>query len=177
MPLNKSALRRDVVHKELSARSEGAYEFRMQNISAVLQELGLDRVKGYLPAKNVGNVKDVIIDLINELWGRQQQLEQPTDDEVALETRILSARLKFSGSRLEPPPGNKNVHRSKVQTNRFVRDPNVIAWVTELAKGIHLSHRVVDRIHRHQKPNAPAIAAIKACHQNNRGRAAFIERR
>ena len=42
---------------------------------------------------------------------------------------------------------------------------------------IHLSRRVVDPIHPHQKPNAPAIAAIKACHQNNRSRAAFIERR
>ncbi len=30
-------------------------------------------------------------------------------------------------------------------------------------------------IHRHQKPNATAILVIKACHQNNRGRAALIE--
>ena len=30
---------------------------------------------------------------------------------------------------------------------------------------------------RHQKPNPPAIAAIGACHQNNLGRAAFIERK
>ena len=36
---------------------------------------------------------------------------------------------------------------------------------------------VVDLIHRHQKPDAPAMAANKACHQNNRGRAALIERR
>jgi aspartokinase len=32
-------------------------------------------------------------------------------------------------------------------------------------------------IHRHQKPNATAILVIRACHQNNRGRAALIERR
>jgi hypothetical protein len=32
-------------------------------------------------------------------------------------------------------------------------------------------------IHRQQKPNATAILVIKACHQNNRGRAALIERR
>ena len=40
-----------------------------------------------------------------------------------------------------------------------------------------ISRRVVDLIYRHQKPNVAAIPAIKACHQNNRGRAAFIERR
>jgi hypothetical protein len=32
-------------------------------------------------------------------------------------------------------------------------------------------------IHRHQNPNVAARAAIKACHQNKRGRAAFIERK
>jgi hypothetical protein len=42
---------------------------------------------------------------------------------------------------------------------------------------VHLSRRVVGLIYRHQKPNAPAMAANKACHQNNRGRAALIERR
>jgi hypothetical protein len=40
-----------------------------------------------------------------------------------------------------------------------------------------ISRHVADLIHLHQKPNAPATAAIKACHQNNRGRAAFIERK
>jgi len=33
-------------------RSEGSIEFKHQNISAVLQRLGLPRIKGYLPASN-----------------------------------------------------------------------------------------------------------------------------
>jgi Domain of unknown function (DUF3883) len=33
-------------------RSEGSIEFKHQNISAVLQQLGLPRIKGYLPAAN-----------------------------------------------------------------------------------------------------------------------------
>jgi hypothetical protein len=33
-------------------RSEGSIEFKHQNISAVLQLLGLPRIRGYLPAKN-----------------------------------------------------------------------------------------------------------------------------
>jgi len=34
------------------ARSQGSIEFKHQNISAVLQELGLPRIRGYLPAAN-----------------------------------------------------------------------------------------------------------------------------
>jgi hypothetical protein len=45
------------------------------------------------------------------------------------------------------------------------------------APPIHPSRHVADPIHLHLKLNAPATAAIKACHQNNRGRAAFIERK
>ena len=37
-----------------------------------------------------------------------------------------------------------------------------------------ISRRVVDLVHRHQKPNAPAMTAYKACHHNNRGLAALI---
>jgi hypothetical protein len=33
-------------------RSQGSIEFKHQNISAVLQELGLPRIRGYLPASN-----------------------------------------------------------------------------------------------------------------------------
>jgi 5-methylcytosine-specific restriction protein A len=135
VPLNKSALRREVLQEDLSARTDGAYEFRMQNISAVLQELGLDQVKGYLPAKNVGRVKDEIVELINELWGRQQEFELPTDDEAALETSVLSARSKFARGKLVPPAGNKRVQRSNVASSRFLRDANVIAWVLETANG------------------------------------------
>ena len=38
-----------------------------------------------------------------------------------------------------------------------------------------ISRRVVDLVHRHQKPNAPATTGDKACHQNNRGLAALID--
>ena len=40
-----------------------------------------------------------------------------------------------------------------------------------------LTRRVVDLVHRHQNPDALVMTANKACHQNNRGLPAFIERR
>ncbi|KAF1072793.1 MAG: hypothetical protein GAK45_00066 [Pseudomonas citronellolis] len=52
-PVNKAQ-----VYRELAAafgRNEGAFERRMQNISAVYAELGLEWIKGLRPAVNVGN--------------------------------------------------------------------------------------------------------------------------
>jgi Domain of unknown function (DUF3883) len=43
-------------------RSKGSIEFKHQNISAVLLELGLPRIKGYLPAANYQNAIIVAID-------------------------------------------------------------------------------------------------------------------
>ncbi len=38
----------------LSLRSASSIEYRMQNISAVFDQLGLQRITGYVPAKNIG---------------------------------------------------------------------------------------------------------------------------
>src|SRR6266436_960781 len=43
-------------------RSEGSIEFKHQNISAVLQLLGLPRIKGYLPAPNYQKAITAVID-------------------------------------------------------------------------------------------------------------------
>ena len=51
---DKSAIRQRVLAGELSQRTAGAYEYRMQNISAVLDEHGCAWVAGYKPMRNVG---------------------------------------------------------------------------------------------------------------------------
>ncbi|WLH67351.1 HNH endonuclease signature motif containing protein [Pseudomonas sp. FP2309] len=38
----------------LHQRSVSSIEYRMQNISAVFEQLGLQRITGYMPAKNIG---------------------------------------------------------------------------------------------------------------------------
>jgi hypothetical protein len=50
IPFNKAAHNRLLRSKIV--RSEGSIEFKHQNISAVLQQLGLPRIRGYLPAAN-----------------------------------------------------------------------------------------------------------------------------
>lgn len=54
----------------LNNRSDGAVEFKHQNISAVLIRLGQPYVKGYLPRYNYQSIlEDVVIDwLSNNLW-------------------------------------------------------------------------------------------------------------
>lgn len=72
--LNKSQLRRETVKGPLSFRSEGAYERRMQNISAVLDELGIPRVAGYAPLKNLGAPRARLKAMIQDVWKDQQTL-------------------------------------------------------------------------------------------------------
>lgn len=50
VPFNKAQHNRDLRSK--INRSEGSIEFKHQNISAVLELLGIPRIKGYLPATN-----------------------------------------------------------------------------------------------------------------------------
>jgi 5-methylcytosine-specific restriction protein A len=132
---NKTEVRRRVREFELSGRNDGAYEFRMQNISSVLIDLGLETLDGYKPLRNIGSAKETLIFLINEVWGREGQRESPTADPEAFEARVSSARSKESSNRKVPPTGTKNVERVSSTSARFVRDPEVTAWVLDTADG------------------------------------------
>jgi hypothetical protein len=50
VPFNKAQHNR--VLRSKIGRSQGSIEFKHQNISAVLQQLGLPNIQGYLPAAN-----------------------------------------------------------------------------------------------------------------------------
>jgi 5-methylcytosine-specific restriction protein A len=135
--LSKAALRRKALAEGLPSRSAAAYEFRMQNISAVLEEMGLETVKGYLPRRHVGSVKARLVALINTAWNRDDLLEEATSDEMSLKTRVMSARLKYRKGALDgPPPGRHGVAKLDFLAGRFLRDPNIVGWVLEAARGI-----------------------------------------
>jgi len=137
--VNKAALRRATIARALPTRSEGSYEFRMQNISAVLDDLGMGVVDGYLPRRNVGRQKPVLIRLINEVWRREGRAEAATDDPEKLATRVEAAQAKLqrdsTGALPPPPAGSPPPPRLPASSTRFPRDPNVIAWVLEAAGG------------------------------------------
>ncbi|TCA17647.1 HNH endonuclease [Rhizobium leguminosarum bv. viciae] len=135
--VNKTAKRNQVLGSVLLSRSAGSYEFRMSNISAVVEELGLPILIGYQPRRNVGTkVTAKLLPMINAVWKRQNTLEAPTAKPEDLQTRVKSSRLNMKLSPLAAPPINP-VSGSKVTTitQRFVRDPNLIAWVLVTADG------------------------------------------
>ncbi|MEH6470443.1 MAG: HNH endonuclease [Halopseudomonas sp.] len=50
----KSRIRKALMQGPLSERSDGSLEYRFQNISSVLADMGEEWIDGYKPAKNVG---------------------------------------------------------------------------------------------------------------------------
>jgi len=135
---NKTANRNEVLNGALSNRSGPSYEFRMSNISAVLDDLGLPRLGGYPPRRNVGpGITAKLILMINDVWSRQAIPEAPTADPKSLLVRVRAAKAKFAQSTQNSPPPINPQSGVKVYGNfqRFIRDPNVIAWVLVNAKG------------------------------------------
>ncbi len=136
--INKTAKRNEVIATYLQARSAGSYEFRMANIAAVVSGLGLPILAGYTPRRNVGpRVTAILVTLINEIWKREHTPEIPTADPDDLQTRVQSARKKIkAGSLTSLPLKTEAAVRAETTGWRFVRDPNVIAWVTLNAGGV-----------------------------------------
>lgn len=60
-PYNKSE-HNEVLRQQLKARSEGSIEMKHQNISAVLDQLGLPYIRGYKPRTNLQDLlREVVI--------------------------------------------------------------------------------------------------------------------
>ena len=138
LKVNKTAKRNEVLAHSLPTRSGGSYEFRMANISAVLDELGLQIIQGYQPRRNVGaRIVARLLPIINSVWHREHVAEVPTADPEDLATRVQSAKQKLKASALGAPPINPfSGKKVESKTARFVRDPNVIAWVLATAGGV-----------------------------------------
>jgi len=118
----------------LSLRSASSIEYRMQNISAVLEQLGLTRITGYMPAKNIGAGVSARIRAVLEAKGiLDAETYNVTADEAVLEKR--AATLQKLPIVIEPQGITSPLQVSSTSTS-YVRDPKVRAWVRQQAKGI-----------------------------------------
>lgn len=128
-------IEKETVVTFIEGRAMTSYEPRMQNITYLLLSLGLDTIARYPPLPNVGfAVTPELLQIINAVWGRVGTPEQPTADPDEFQTRVRSATSKISLA--TPPQLNPNSgHRIECMTTRFIRDPNVVAWVLLMAKG------------------------------------------
>jgi 5-methylcytosine-specific restriction protein A len=133
-PYNKSDVNAKLREKSLSGRTKGSIEFRMQNISATLDELCLPRISGYLPAKNVGEgVKDRIRSVLAKkgVFSTEDYESSSEDTVIWQKVRKLRQR-KLTGV----PRGSVNPTRMVSSAGfKFVRDPLVIASVLDGAMG------------------------------------------
>ena len=110
------------------SRTEKSFEYRMQNISYVFSLMGRDWVKGLKPAKNVGsNVFREITEIISDL-------ENKLPDEYALFQNDVINYLK--NTKNSPPSGSKKPKKSQTSSTKYVRDPEVVAWILNFANGI-----------------------------------------
>jgi hypothetical protein len=94
LKLDKTMLRREVVRGPLCHRNEGAYERRMQNISAVVAEMGAYPVTGYAPLRNIGAVRPRLEAIVNRIWSRRFTIITRKSDIVRAFRRWQSALLK-----------------------------------------------------------------------------------
>lgn len=75
----KAAVRRALLAGPLSTRTEGSIEYRFQNISAVLQNLGKAWISGYKPASQVGsNVEQQISAQIQDYYSGERHHQRVT---------------------------------------------------------------------------------------------------
>ena len=84
-PFSKKETREQLREGPLKNRSDGSIDYLMQNISAVMQDMGRPIIQGYEPAQNVGeNAKSVIAESISAHIG---SLPQTAENELE---KILS---------------------------------------------------------------------------------------
>lgn len=136
-PYVKSKVNHELREGVLSSRSQGSIEYRMQNISAVMSELGLPWVKGYKPASNVGEqVKKYIKELVLKRYEGENVVSKPTVDheEYRRRSEVLSKR-KRSGSLKVKPKGHDKPKTTNTTSKSYYRDPEVRAWVLNESRG------------------------------------------
>ncbi|WP_346862441.1 DUF3883 domain-containing protein [uncultured Draconibacterium sp.] len=89
----------------LQNRSDGSVEFKHQNISAVLIELGQPFIKGYLPRFNYQQIlKEMVIDYLNQNRRIEDQFKLFAEKEI-VKPKTGFDFLKFVA---EPPKGNNS---------------------------------------------------------------------
>lgn len=119
------------IYKNLAqrfGRTDKAFEFRMQNISAVLSLLGRDWVSGLKPAQQVGsNIAVKLERFINELDGN------PDTPKVNL---ALESQEGIKRPPKVQPAGRRNPVKSTSTTTLYARYPEVKAWVLKRSQGL-----------------------------------------
>ncbi|MDI3396645.1 HNH endonuclease [Pseudomonas sp. V88_4] len=132
-PFNKADENRLLRKGPLSKRSASSVEYRMQNISAVMDLLGLPRITGYVSAKNLGS--GVITRIKEILTKKDMEAIRNGSRRGAQLTRLRL--IEPSAPELnDAPPGVLNPKQTSATVVRLSRKLNVKKWVLKRSQGI-----------------------------------------
>lgn len=98
--LNKT-INRNNLKKMLPKRSEGSIEFKHQNISAILLQLGLPYIQGYKPRGNYQQILKTIV--ISHLKQKGIDLQNKFEA-FAANADVDAGKVEFQKMTVEPPP-------------------------------------------------------------------------
>lgn len=130
---SKAEANRRLRETALPHRTKGSVEYRMQNISSVLQGMNRRWIAGYKPAANVGaEVIRKIVASLERLEELKREDAIPDADPVAFEQKVRRNRLLPLTQQPEGAKAPKKVTRS---ADQFERDPRVKAWILQNANG------------------------------------------
>jgi len=153
---NKSEYRRSLL-PFLPARSKGAIEFKHQNISAALMNLGLLYIKGYLPRQNYQQILD---DKILEYLKRDAEIESIfrgyADRKIG-----LSKNLNFEKMFVDPP----KYEEVKEPLPNYSKNPIKINYLEREQKNAQLGFSGEELIYNYEKWSLAQKGKIELANQ------------
>ncbi|MEN8264699.1 MAG: DUF3883 domain-containing protein [Nitrospirota bacterium] len=108
---NKTEHRRTLLPK-LDSRSDGSIEFKHQNISAVLIEMGLPYISGYKPKKNYQRA--VLPEVLNSRISKNKELLSIVQKDVETVSDVPTVE-DILNSLVVPPEYEQNLSKAAVQ--------------------------------------------------------------
>lgn len=133
IPFSKSSYNEKLRMGILAKRSKASIEYRMQNISAVLDDLKIVWLDGYKPARNVGQgVKQIIAKKLSPYLIPDSEVEN-----FSMRLRHApSTQSKLKKIFFLQPQGTINVPVELKSTKVFKRDLRVKNWVLHRSGGV-----------------------------------------
>lgn len=130
----------------LNSRSGGSIEFKHQNISAVLVNLGQPYIKGYLPRFNYQNLlEDVVLDHLIGNINIEQQFRQFANREI----HIPTSNYDFEKILVKPPKSGF----FKEPDPRYLRNPIKVNYLEQEQKNQKLGQLGEDIVIQYEKWN------------------------
>lgn len=117
-----------------TGRTEGAVEYKFENVSAVLDNHGVQWIRGFKPAKNFQASLELIVLQQAEAVG----LRSPTKEKTASSTSEAVVQRRAAmilRGRVREPSGQTSPNSVTTTTTAYERDPRVRAWVLRHARG------------------------------------------